>query len=135
MAQHLYETYYHSTIHHIYKTDSIRKTTNSLLGGPHKDILNTRLSNEWGLLAQVNANVVHSTDTIDFNSKSDVPLRLLINNVISNAHKDVRFLSADLKDTFLHTSMDQSEYMRVPYSCFPVDICITCACTYVTRAH
>ena len=48
--------------------------------------------------------------------------KILLNSVISDAHKGARFMSADLKDHFLSTPMSNSEYMRVPYHRLPQDI-------------
>ena len=48
--------------------------------------------------------------------------KLLFNSVISDAHKGARFCSMYLKDMFLHTPMDNPEYMKVPYKFFPPDI-------------
>ena len=74
MAQYLYEAYYNPTICHIYKLDVSWEIINSVLRGLQKDVWNKIFSNKWGQLAQDNAYGVHSTDTIDFISKSDVPL-------------------------------------------------------------
>ena len=48
--------------------------------------------------------------------------KLLINSVISDAHKGARFFSADLKDFFLATPMDEPEYMRMHIKHLPTDI-------------
>ena len=48
--------------------------------------------------------------------------KVLLNSVISDAHKGAKFMSADLKDHFLMTPMGHYEYMRVPYHKFPQDI-------------
>ena len=48
--------------------------------------------------------------------------KILLNSVISDAHKGARFLSADLKDHFLQTPMPEAEYMKIPYNKFPEDI-------------
>ena len=39
--------------------------------------------------------------------------KLLINSTISDAAKGARFLSADLKDFFLASTMDKPEFMRI----------------------
>ena len=46
----------------------------------------------------------------------------LLNSVISDAQKGARFLSADLKDFFLATPMDNPEYMRIHWKHIPEDI-------------
>ena len=48
--------------------------------------------------------------------------KILLNSVISDAHKGARFLSADLKDHFLASPMDRPEYMKIPISRMPDDI-------------
>ena len=48
--------------------------------------------------------------------------KILINNVISDASKGARFMSADLKDHFLATPMEGVEYMKVQYKHFLDDI-------------
>ena len=48
--------------------------------------------------------------------------KILINSVISDAHKGARFMSLDLKDFFLATPMGTSEYMRIPLKYLPQDI-------------
>ena len=47
---------------------------------------------------------------------------ILFNSVISDAHKGARFLSLDLKDMFLKTTMEEPEFFRVPYKYIPEDI-------------
>ena len=48
--------------------------------------------------------------------------KILLNSVISDAHRGARFMSADIKDHFLVTPMDQPEYMKVHYKYIPKDI-------------
>ena len=48
--------------------------------------------------------------------------KLLINSVISDAHKGAFFITIDLKDFFLQTIMDEPEYMRIHERYFPKDI-------------
>ena len=48
--------------------------------------------------------------------------KILFNSVISDANKGARFCSMDLKDIFLHTPMQQPEYMKVPFRFHPEDI-------------
>jgi hypothetical protein len=43
--------------------------------------------------------------------------KLIMNSTISDAHKGARFLSADLKDHFLASPMEETEYMRI-HSCY-----------------
>ena len=39
--------------------------------------------------------------------------KLILNSTIADAHKGARFLSADLKDHFLASPMEETEYMRI----------------------
>ena len=48
--------------------------------------------------------------------------KLLLNSIISDAHKGARFMSLDIKDFFLTTPMGTNEYMRIPTKCIPHDI-------------
>ena len=48
--------------------------------------------------------------------------KLLLNSVISDAHKGARFLTCDLKDFFLASPMEEKEYMRIHIKHFPQDI-------------
>jgi hypothetical protein len=48
--------------------------------------------------------------------------KILVNSVISDAHKGARFMSLDLKDFFLSTPMGTAEYMRIPVRYLPQDI-------------
>jgi hypothetical protein len=48
--------------------------------------------------------------------------KLIINSTISDAHKGARFLSADLKDHFLASPMEETEYMRIHSKYFLQDM-------------
>ena len=48
--------------------------------------------------------------------------KILLNSTISDADKGARFMSADIKDHFLATPMENPEYMRVKYKYIPIDI-------------
>ena len=48
--------------------------------------------------------------------------KILINSTISDAKDGARFMSADIKDYFLATPMEQAEYMKVQYKHIPEDI-------------
>ena len=48
-----------------------------------------------------------------------VETKILLNSVISDAEKNARFATIDLKDMFLHTTMKEPEYMKVAYKYFP----------------
>ena len=48
--------------------------------------------------------------------------KLLLNSVISDAHKGARFMSMDLKDHFLASPMGRPEYMRINRRHIPPDI-------------
>ena len=67
-------------------------------------------------------------DKLDYNGDSGSPAaslletKVMINSVLSDAHKGARFMSCDLKDFFLATPMKNPEYMRINYKHFPQDI-------------
>ena len=71
---------------------------------------------------------VFGGDKLDYKFDSGSPARnmldtkLLLNRLISDAQKRARFCSTDLKDIFLHTPMDNPEYMKVPYKYVPPNI-------------
>ena len=48
--------------------------------------------------------------------------KIIVNLVISDAHKGAKFMSMDIKDYFLNTPMDQPEYMKVSYKHIPPNI-------------
>ena len=48
--------------------------------------------------------------------------KLLVNSVISDAGDGAKFMSSDLKDFFLSSTMAQPEYMRIPWKYIPDDI-------------
>ena len=48
--------------------------------------------------------------------------KILLNSIISDTKSGARFLSIDLKYMFLHTPMDQPEYMKDLIKDFPNDI-------------
>ena len=48
--------------------------------------------------------------------------KIMINSVISDAHKGARFMGLDLKDFFLASPMKRPEFMRIHYKHFPQDI-------------
>ena len=49
-------------------------------------------------------------------------IKLMINSIISDAHRGARFMSCNLKDFFLATPMQKAEYMRIPWKNIPEDI-------------
>ena len=51
-----------------------------------------------------------------------VETKLTLNSTISDAHRGTHFMSADLKDFFLATTMAEPEYMRIHYRYFPQEI-------------
>ena len=67
-------------------------------------------------------------DRLDYKDDAGSPAanlletKILLNSVISDAHRGARFMSADIKDHFLATPMDQPEYMKVNYKYIPKDI-------------
>jgi hypothetical protein len=48
--------------------------------------------------------------------------KLLINSVISDAHRGARFMSLDIKDLFLQSILDDPEYLRIHSKYFFTDI-------------
>ena len=48
--------------------------------------------------------------------------KLLVNSVISDAKRGAKFMSLDLKDYFLMSTMDTPEYMKIHIRNFPPDI-------------
>ena len=48
--------------------------------------------------------------------------KIMLNSVISDAHKGARFMGLDLKDFFLASPMARPEFMRIHYKHFPEDI-------------
>ena len=67
-------------------------------------------------------------DKLPYDSDSGSPTtdmietKLLINSTISDADKGARFATLDLKDMFLHTKMDNPEYMKVSLKYFLPDV-------------
>ena len=67
-------------------------------------------------------------DRLDYEDDARFPAanlletKILLNSVISDAHRDARFMYADIKDHFLKTPMDKPEFMRVQYKYIPKDI-------------
>ena len=67
-------------------------------------------------------------DRLEYDSDAGSPAaslvetKLTINSTISDAHRGARFMSADLKDFFLATTMKDPEYMRIHYRYFPQDV-------------
>ena len=47
---------------------------------------------------------------------------IMLNSVISDAHKGAKLLTCDLKDFFLATPMGKPEFMRIPSHVIPPDI-------------
>ena len=48
--------------------------------------------------------------------------KIVINSVISDAHKGARFMTADLKDYFLQSTLLEPEYLRIRGKYFLKDI-------------
>ena len=67
-------------------------------------------------------------DKLTYNEDSAAPAanlletKILINSTISDAHRGARFMSADIKDHFLATSILDLEYMKTRYKYVPKDI-------------
>ena len=51
-----------------------------------------------------------------------IETKILLNSVISDAHRGARFMTMDIKDYFLNTPMATPEYMKVNYKHIPPDI-------------
>ena len=51
-----------------------------------------------------------------------IECKVLLNSVISDAHKNARFMSLDIKDFFLATPMKTNKYMRISMEVLPQDI-------------
>ena len=47
--------------------------------------------------------------------------KLILNSVISDAHKGARFLTLDIKDFFLYLTLEHPEYMRIKAKYFSKD--------------
>ena len=64
-------------------------------------------------------------DKLPYNNDASSPAtnlldtKVLVNSVISDAHKGARFMSLDLRDMFLQSLMVSPEYMKVQYKYFP----------------
>ena len=67
-------------------------------------------------------------DRLEYDSDAGSPAaslvetKLTINSTISDAHRGAHFMSANLKDFFLATTMADPEYMRIHYRYFPQDV-------------
>ena len=48
--------------------------------------------------------------------------KILLNSIISDAKDGVRFMTLDLKDFFLYSTMPEAEYMRIPWKHVTNDI-------------
>ena len=48
--------------------------------------------------------------------------KIMLNSIISDAHRGAKFMGLDLKDFFLASPMARPEYMRINYKHFPQDI-------------
>ena len=51
-----------------------------------------------------------------------VETKIMLNSVISDAHKGAKLLTCDLKDFFLATPMTNPEFMKIPLKVIPADI-------------
>ena len=51
-----------------------------------------------------------------------VETNILLNSTISDANDGAKFMSCDLKDFFLPSPMEKSEYMKVPIKYFPSNV-------------
>ena len=61
-------------------------------------------------------------DDVGSPAASLIETKLLVNSVISNAHKGAKFMSMDLKDFFLMSDMKDPEFMKIHINNFPPDI-------------
>ena len=79
-------------------------------------------SEPWRVCIVVGGDRLTYADDPGSPAASLVEIKIMINSVISHAHKGARFMSLDLKDFFLATPMLRPEYMKVPIKYFPQDI-------------
>ena len=49
-------------------------------------------------------------------------IKIILNSVITDAHKGAKLLTCDLKDFFLATPMESPEFMKLPLKVIPPDI-------------
>ena len=72
--------------------------------------------------------IVAGNDKLTYDNDASSPAtnilgtKLLLNSIISDAKHNARFLSADLKDCFLASPMEQPEYMKMHTKYIPDDI-------------
>ena len=68
-------------------------------------------------------------DVLDYFGDSSSPTaslikaKLLLNSVISDAHRGAKFMSLNVKDDFLQSVLDDPEYLRIHSKYFLEDIC------------
>ena len=79
-------------------------------------------SEPWRVCIVVGGDCLSYADNPGSQAASLVETKILLNSVISDAHKGARFMSLDLKDFFLATLMATPEYMKVPFKYFPQDV-------------
>ena len=73
---------------------------------PHK-------SEPYCIRLTVSGDRLDCPDDTSFPAASLSEAKLLLNSTISDAHLGARFMNMDLKDFFLSTPMERSEYMRI----------------------
>lgn len=69
----------------------------------------------------VGGNLIHYPDDVSTPTADITTAKVLFNSVISTPN--ARFLVADVKDFYLNTEMERYEYMKLPLTIFPDEIC------------
>ena len=105
LAQHIFQ----HCANHIYNTSGKKETIDTMLAGPHKEIWDKSLSNEWGRLAQGNNYGVKGTDTIDFIYQHEVPSNKKV--TYATYVLDYRPLKAEPNRVRITVGGDKLEYL------------------------
>ena len=79
-------------------------------------------SEPWRIRLTVGGDKLSYDDDPGSPAASLLETKIMLNSVISDAHKGARFMGLDLKDFFLATPMTRCEYMKIHYKHFPDDI-------------
>ena len=79
-------------------------------------------SDPYQVQITVGSNGLSYLDDAGSPASNIIETKILVNSVISDAHRGAKFMSMDIKDYFLNTPMDTPEYMKVHYKHIPPDI-------------
>ena len=79
-------------------------------------------SEPWRVRMVVGGNKLPFEDDPGSPAASLLETKILINSIISEAHLGAKFMSLDLKDYFLMSTMENPEYMKIYKRNFPPDI-------------